>query len=233
MKDTQKIWDLIYTAQEVNINLAFTLAEAKGIALDLSAYHEIFGWLQTHETETTEHKSDLEILIYVLTLETVTVPCKGLTEIPKSIGKLRSLKCLILGWNKLTYLPDSIGELSNLGMLHVLGNKLTNLPDTIGNLTLLEYLYVGGNQLTELPETIGGLKNLTELCVNNNRLETIPKTILNLKYLEKIDIKMNNIKDIPDRLGYLPNLRWLHLGKKVSEKVKNNLTSNKNTNWYD
>ncbi|KAG8492733.1 hypothetical protein CXB51_010493 [Gossypium anomalum] len=70
-------------------------------------------------------------------------------EIPKVIGKLRSLKGLNLSHNNLSgYIPSSIGSLTNLEWLDLSSNKLVGrIPRELLNLTALSTLNLSMNEL--------------------------------------------------------------------------------------
>ncbi|KAM3684374.1 hypothetical protein ACJW31_11G038900 [Castanea mollissima] len=71
-------------------------------------------------------------------------------EMPKIIGRLKSLKGLNFSYNNLTgYIPSSIGNLINLEWLDLSFNKLGGeIPSQLADLTSLEVLNLSHNQLT-------------------------------------------------------------------------------------
>uniref|UniRef100_A0A2N9G3F1 Leucine-rich repeat-containing N-terminal plant-type domain-containing protein n=1 Tax=Fagus sylvatica TaxID=28930 RepID=A0A2N9G3F1_FAGSY len=71
-------------------------------------------------------------------------------EIPKIIGRLKSLKGLNFSHNNLTgYIPSSFGNLTNLEWLDLSSNKLTGeIPTQLVDLPWLEVLNLSQNQLT-------------------------------------------------------------------------------------
>ncbi|CAL5394613.1 unnamed protein product [Camellia sinensis] len=70
-------------------------------------------------------------------------------EIPKSIGRLNSLRGLNLSHNNLTgHIPTSLGNLKNLESLDLSSNKLVGeIPQQLTNLMFLEVLNLSDNQL--------------------------------------------------------------------------------------
>ncbi|CAJ2673533.1 unnamed protein product [Trifolium pratense] len=89
-------------------------------------------------------------------------------NLPRSIGKLKHLRCLRLVNNqKLERLPDSVCELQNLQTLNLNGcEKLQKLPNGIGNLIKLQELYITTNQ-SNFPEELAKLSSLEILAFNN------------------------------------------------------------------
>ncbi|XP_050279945.1 receptor-like protein Cf-9 homolog isoform X1 [Quercus robur] len=71
-------------------------------------------------------------------------------EMPKIIGRLKSLKGLNFSHNNLIgHIPPSIGNLTNLEWLDLSFNKLNGeIPSQLANLTSLEVLKLSHNQLT-------------------------------------------------------------------------------------
>ena len=68
-------------------------------------------------------------------------------RIPDSIGNLKYLELLSLGYNNITYIPDSIGNLKYLQFLDLMYNKITYIPwDQIATLQNLYVLDLKGNK---------------------------------------------------------------------------------------
>ncbi|MFX1450968.1 MAG: hypothetical protein ACFFCM_09000 [Promethearchaeota archaeon] len=138
---------------------------------------------------------------------------KGLSKVPDSIGNLKWLKELDLGWNgELETLPEAIGNLDLLEELNVWASKLTTLPETIGNLKYLKDLDVGSNRITLIPESIGNLESLESLSLAHNIvLKVLPDSIGNLKSLRELRLEGNNLHKLPESFGNLSNLKTLTL----------------------
>ena len=71
-----------------------------------------------------------------------------LTRLPKSIGKLKKLKILVLNENELRSLPESFGQLIHLRWLSLYHNRLSALPKSIGRLNDLKSLDLRQNKLS-------------------------------------------------------------------------------------
>lgn len=78
--------------------------------------------------------------------------------------------------NGLTELPDSIGKLRSLADLDVSRNVLQSLPSTIGSLKKLTRLDVNHNKLSTLPVAITKCKSLEEVLLMDNpiRIADLP-----------------------------------------------------------
>jgi Leucine-rich repeat (LRR) protein len=81
-----------------------------------------------------------------------------LENLPESIGRLQSLKKLILRNNKFKSLPACISEIKGLVWLDLWGNQLEELPDSLANLTSLIFLDIAGNKITRLSYDFANLK---------------------------------------------------------------------------
>ncbi len=135
------------------------------------------------------------------------------TEIPETIGKLKSLVVLDLGYNNIDTIPDSLGDLSSLKYLDLSGNYLSTLTKSIGNLKELKQLQLYGNQLTSLPFSFGELRKLEKCNLSSNQLCDLPASIGNLGSLQNLVLSDNNLKVLPEKIGYLKSLTDLNLEK--------------------
>ncbi|XP_045816633.1 disease resistance protein RGA2-like [Trifolium pratense] len=89
-------------------------------------------------------------------------------NLPRSIGKLKHLRCLSLKGNmELERLPGSVSKLQNLQTLNLIGcEKLQKLPNGIGNLIKLQELYITTMQ-SNFPEELAKLSSLEILAFSN------------------------------------------------------------------
>jgi Leucine-rich repeat (LRR) protein len=124
-------------------------------------------------------------------LRALDLHCRGITRMPKSIGKLIHLKYLDLSWNGcIITLPDSITKLWNLQTLKLQHcQNLKELPRDIKELVNLRYLDLSHNyEIITLPDSIIGLWNLQTLklasCTNLKELPRDIKELVNLRYLD-------------------------------------------------
>ncbi|GLJ40234.1 hypothetical protein SUGI_0825960 [Cryptomeria japonica] len=143
--------------------------------------------------------------------------CRGLNNLPDSIGNLSQLQHLNIAWcDSLNNLPDSIGNMSQLQHLNIRWcGGLKNLPDSIGNLSQLRRLNIQCcYALNNLPDSIGNLSQLqhlnTEVCTDLNNL---PDSIGNLSQLQHLDLEWcTGLNNLPDSIGNLAQLQHLDLG---------------------
>ena len=130
----------------------------------------------------------------------------GLTQLPKTIGKLTQLTSLNLFSNQLKTLPEEIDKLTQLTFLNLSSNLLRILPEEIVKLTQLTKLYLWSNHLITLPQELGNLTQLKRLYVYNNQLETLPQELGNLTQLIILFIYNNQLKTLPEGIGNLTQL---------------------------
>ena len=153
----------------------------------------------------------------------------NLFKVPKSIGKLKGLKVLDLGFNMFKNLPSSIQSLTNLETLILDYNKIVDwdflmyvpklkklnliecgieeVPDTLWSLTSLEHLDLRWNKIAELPKDIGKLESLKVLRLNQNRLKALPQEIGQLHKLEELNLNNNYLTELPSALGTIRSLK--------------------------
>ncbi|KAF8017577.1 hypothetical protein BT93_H2685 [Corymbia citriodora subsp. variegata] len=112
-------------------------------------------------------------------LEKMNLGYTRIKELPNSIGGLKSLLDLDLQWTDITTLPASIGHLKRLERLFMVYSKIRELHDSIGDLKRLEY-----TEITELPASIGHLKRLKRLLMYGSKIRVLPKAIGMLDNLE-------------------------------------------------
>lgn len=134
---------------------------------------------------------------------------------PDELADLPYLKHVSLRFNKLKQLPKVLGKLKTLETLNLSNNRflkqsqwqlLTQLP----NLVHLDLSYSLQN-LQTLPEKITAIRSLKSLYLTGNRLETLPDSFTQLDQLEVLHCDMNNFKEFPEVLTRLPKLHTLRL----------------------
>ena len=126
----------------------------------------------------------------------------NLTEIPPTIGEIKSLKYIDFSWNNLKSLPNELANLPNLGILLLNGNKFTIFPEIICELYNLEEIQLYHNAITEIPSCISNLKKLNTLNLFDNNIKTIPPELLSLPNLESIALRENPLKNLDEIAKY-------------------------------
>jgi len=136
----ESLINLLKSADESNIELAYTIGEGQKINVDVLV-KSIYGILLNE----AKGKTVKDMLLYLPNMEELWLTEYDLTSIPEGIENLTNLKWLHLQANKLTSLKG-IENLTNLERLDLDNNELTSLKG-IENLTNLKWLYVDNNKL--------------------------------------------------------------------------------------
>jgi internalin A len=143
----------------------------------------------------------------------------GLRELPKEIGRLRTLQALYLEGNRINSFPSELEELQSLETLDISRNYLHGIPKVVFQIPSLRILDLSENQLNSIPPQIGQLTNLTELNLSRNRLFTLPGEIQQLINLELFDFSYNLVADCPREIKYLKNLTSLIIASNENMKA--------------
>lgn len=156
-------------------------------------------------------------------LRRLSLDSNRLTSLPPEIETLSKLRHLSINKNFLTHLPDQIFGLSSLVVLSVAENKLKGIPAEIGKLTRLEGLFAGGNEIDGLPSEIGDVSRLERLSLRRNRLTQIPNGIAGLTRLLLLWLDYNAINDLPFEIGGLYRLQELRLRQNKLAKLPSSI----------
>jgi Leucine-rich repeat (LRR) protein len=144
-------------------------------------------------------------------LRSLDLGMNELTEVPKSVFYIKSLKLLKLSVNKITLNGYQFPVNSTLEALELTNNPITKVPSSIGNLSGLTSLNMYANGIQEIEQGIGRLQKLTQLSFYNNEIKYLPKDIYDLKALKEIDLYYNQIERVDEAIGNLKNLEILYL----------------------
>jgi len=167
--------------------------------------------------------NDEKLMNYWRKLQVLICDDNELTELPTSIGKLRSLQGLYCTNNRLQNLPNSLGKLRSLQKFICYNNQLREIPTSFGNLLSLELFDCKGNHLKELPASIYNLKRLARLECADNEITILPN-LLRIKfgddwYCEALDKQRTGVTA---RRAFLPQLATSNAqtqqGKKRDER---------------
>ncbi|QMW05177.1 leucine-rich repeat domain-containing protein [Spirosoma foliorum] len=135
----------------------------------------------------------------------------GLTQIPKTIGRLKHVKVLDLYYNKFTELPRQLGRMKRLEQLAIAHNNLKEIPVSFAKLRRLQVLYAHHNHLNQLPTKLKRLQRLHVLDLGYNELITAPSVLGALSGLEELSLNNNNLQDFPTVLLSLKNLKHVYM----------------------
>lgn len=118
-------------------------------------------------------------------------------EIPRSVGKVRSLANVTLVENPvLTSVDESLAELPNLKVVLFKNCPLKKLPEFGWNQrNSLSHLSAVKCGIKEIPESFGELHSLLNLIMPRNKITKIPRSMGGAKRLVHIDLEGNQIID--------------------------------------
>lgn len=144
-------------------------------------------------------------------LKCLVIHAPGMTEVPKSLKKLREIVSIELKVPQLARFPEAILRMKKLRELRLRFRCPDGLPPAIGRLDSLQLLELTGSgpeSRLQLPETLGRLQNLKELRLTDGALPcTLPESAGALRRLEKFEMMNAGIAALPDTLGACSRLR--------------------------
>lgn len=125
----------------------------------------------------------------------------------------KSIRKLILSFNKLDAVPKEVGYFPSLIELQLAENNIIsqNIDPAIGSLVKLEMLSFYKNNLTEVPEYLFNSPDLIEFDIYYNNVESLPEALSSATKLERLFLANNRIYQIPEKLGNLKRLKELYL----------------------
>ncbi|UFH52306.1 leucine-rich repeat domain-containing protein [Spirosoma sp. KNUC1025] len=135
----------------------------------------------------------------------------GLTQLPKTIGRLKHVKVLDLYHNKLTQLPRELGRMKRLEQLAISHNDLKDLPQSLAKLKHLQILYAHHNRLSRLPDEFHRLHNLHILDLGYNWITVVPNVLGKLPSLEELTLNNNNLQEFPAVLLSIRGLKKVYM----------------------
>ncbi|MFX1376568.1 MAG: hypothetical protein ACFFA0_12225 [Promethearchaeota archaeon] len=104
--------------------------------------------------------------IYLNTIRKYNKYYNDFIEVPESIGRLKSLKKLILKRNNLKAIPESIKNLNSISELDLSHNQFQEIPPVIKSLNSLEQLNMRHNNIHNVPKSMQNFVNsLTEFKI--------------------------------------------------------------------
>ncbi|MDX2135761.1 MAG: hypothetical protein SFV52_13310 [Saprospiraceae bacterium] len=138
-------------------------------------------------------------------LKCLVIHAPGMTEVPKSLKKLREIVSIELNIPQLKQFPDAVLRMKKLRALRLTFRCPDGLPPAIGRLDSLQLLELTGSgpeSRLQLPESLGRLQSLKELRLTDGALScTLPESAGALQQLEKFGVVNAGISALPDSLG--------------------------------
>ncbi|MQM17034.1 hypothetical protein Taro_050001 [Colocasia esculenta] len=199
-----------------HLSVWFSRRDQKEITInELCCYEKLRTLLSMTWYDFDLKTSDLDQLFLKLKmLRVLVLRYCGIRELPDSIGDLKHLRYLDLGWNvHLTQLPESLGNLYNLQVLNLYGCRSTPvLPSTMSQLVNLKHLQPYGIGLLSTIDGVGKLTGLQELQVRGRQLRELGGMCM-LRQLKITDLKEVGSKKeaIQARLHTMERLQVLQL----------------------
>ena len=143
------------------------------------------------------------------TATTLKLKSNQLTNLPDEIEHLEELELLDVSENMLVELPKSLGNLKKLTHLYLGFNRLffAPIPKELGKLNRLKLLDLSSNELCMLPDELSELSALVYLDISKNDFKEIPNSLIQLTSLQVLKMGFNKFKELPDSLGDLDMLR--------------------------
>jgi Leucine-rich repeat (LRR) protein len=195
----------------------------------LESLPEAIGQLQQLQTIYLRETSlkELPLAIGNCQLQQISIWKGQLSQLPDTIGSIKTLTKLDLQNNPLDELPASFGQLENLDWLNLNYNRFVDFPKVICQLPKLKGLFFDHNGLSSLPEEIKQLKELTNLTFSHNQFQHFPLAVLKLEKLNRLNLSYNQIDDIPENFFELKHLNYLDIRSNAFQNFPLPLLS-----WY-
>lgn len=147
-------------------------------------------------------------------LETLSLNCSKIRELPEIISKIKSLKVLSVTNTDIQEFADFLKHLVNLRYLNLIGTKINFIPTIIGKLKNITHLYLGGTNILTLPVELEALTKMKALVLTNTQLESLPDWICSYKNLKELYTGRNKkLQRLPKNIGDLVNLEVLYLNE--------------------
>jgi Leucine-rich repeat (LRR) protein len=142
--------------------------------------------------------------------ELIVLEVRGnaISQLPSTIGKLRSLRRIMIEMNRLSTLPAQICECSELTNLYIAYNKLTFWPDCIGKLTKLGDIWLRGNDIATLPDSFCDLPLYAGYMMNAG-LMVLPECFGHIPF-HTLELEGNKLTELPDSMRQLFSSGKLH-----------------------
>lgn len=161
----------------------------------------------------------------VESLVTLDISERRLSEVPKDVYSLKSLRELYLAYNSISSVPDAVFAIDGLAYLNLDCNRIGALPAAIGGAKDLRWLRLNTNRLSALPPEIASLGRLQRVYLRDNLFKAVPEELKDMPLLEDIDLSGNReISEFPAWLCDLPKLHNLSLADTGIAKLPGDLS---------
>ncbi|KAL6896776.1 hypothetical protein ACP4OV_007348 [Aristida adscensionis] len=147
-----------------------------------------FALLQTQDENFTGNPQDIGDVLKPYRLSITT---GGIDAIRNGIGKLKSLRTIILSGSTLNdrALGSIFQRFAHLRVLDLANTQVECVPWNLGRMVQLRYLSFANTQVREIPATIENLMMLQFLVLRNcTRLSALPESVGRLINLRALDI---------------------------------------------
>ena len=115
--------------------------------------------------------------------QVLSLPARGLSDIPGVIRDCDGLKKFDFSQNRCKHLSGFVGLLVHLTDLNLRANRLKDLPSELGAIVGMKLLDLGDNRLKEMPVCLTPLHSLTFLWLDQNEFVSIPSWFADLECL--------------------------------------------------
>ncbi|XP_027367298.1 receptor-like protein EIX2 [Abrus precatorius] len=139
-------------------------------------------------------------------------------KVPSSLGNLKKLYLLDLGFNNFDIQNNDFNWISQLESLEHLGmSGVYNDGDThnlFQNMSSLSYLDLSYNDLGPIPDAIRNMTSIQFIYLSHNNITSIPSWFRSFNKLVRLDLSVNGLHGpIPDAFRNLTSLQFLYLSE--------------------
>lgn len=219
---------LIFSGNEQNVRLGFTLADGQGIDLSdelfpIKRFADRIGFVSRKKypypvdflDQTTirgAYGMVAELPDFIdkfKNLESIYLPHTHISELPPSMANLKKLKVFYVSHADLTTFPEVLTQIPTLERIILDGNDFfdTGIPDSIGNLTNLKSLQLAKTGINYIPESITNCP-LDDLGLRGTEITTLPQSIGKMNNLATLNINFTDVKSIPESMHQMTNLQF-------------------------
>ncbi|GKV51101.1 hypothetical protein SLEP1_g57776 [Rubroshorea leprosula] len=177
--------------------------------------------MKNKEDGVTMHDLLREMALKIIHPQFMVKAGMALEELPEEVERRKNLLKVSLMKNQIREFPSSMlsPKCTVLTTLLLSRNNITTIPEAFfDHMPGLKILDLSGNpKLHRLPSSVSKLESLTTLLLENcESLEEVT-FLSNLGGLKKLNLHGTIIKELPQGLNMLTNLKYLWLGRILTE----------------